>query len=137
MDIAHIVRDNLRRWMEPPSLMTTVVEVARRSGVPRESVRRAYNGEGNSTIKTIDGIATAFGKTAADLVSVSSDQSSPHGVQDASNGQVYFVGRRETRMQTINAILERTDDDGLIAAIERLEDIAIKYPRARPQKGAM
>ncbi|HEX7720142.1 MAG TPA: helix-turn-helix transcriptional regulator [Woeseiaceae bacterium] len=82
------------------------MKVAARAGVGRESVRRVWNGEGNITVKNLEQIAAAFGRTASDLLREQTGPAAP---------------ARE-HVAEYKAMRDFLSEDDLLAAIEMVGD---------------
>lgn len=78
MDITDIIAANLNAWMEASSDKDTIKKVVTKSGVGFGTVRRARNGDGNTTIQNLALIAKAFGRAPQDLL-ISADYAKNHG----------------------------------------------------------
>lgn len=72
MDIAAIISANLTAWMATTPALDTLQKLETRSGIGFGTIRRAKNGDGNITAKSIAAIAEAFGRTPAELMTPSS-----------------------------------------------------------------
>lgn len=76
MDIAAIISANLTAWMATTPALDTLQKLEARSGIGFGTIRRAKNGDGNITAKSIAAIAEAFGRTPSELIT-------PPGVSEA------------------------------------------------------
>ncbi len=68
MDIAKIIAKNLSEWMASTPGLDTLQKLEAKSGVGFGTVRRAKNGDGNITVEKLALIATAFGRSPAELL---------------------------------------------------------------------
>lgn len=68
MDINSVISKNLTTWMRETPSLDTIEKVEKRSGLGFGTVRRARNGIGNVTADTIAALATAFGRSPAELI---------------------------------------------------------------------
>jgi hypothetical protein len=68
MDITQIIAGNLTDWMAKNPHLDTIDKVRKRAQVGFGTVRRAKNGDGNTTIQNLASIAKAFGRRAEDLL---------------------------------------------------------------------
>lgn len=76
MDIANIISNNLADWMASTPGLDTLQKVEAKSGVGFGTVRRTRNGDGNITVEKLTAIATAFGRTPAELLTPKSSANS-------------------------------------------------------------
>ena len=68
MDIAQVIAYNLSALMDSYPDRDTLVKVSKAAHVGFGTVRRAKNGDGNITVHNLEMIASAFRKTARDLL---------------------------------------------------------------------
>lgn len=68
MDIKKVIAVNLTTWMAENPAVDTLKKLASRSGVSFGTVQRARNGEVNITVENLAALASALGRSAADLV---------------------------------------------------------------------
>lgn len=68
MDIAKIIAYNISALMETNPSLDTLIKVSKAANVGFGTVRRAKNGDGNITVGNLEMIASAFRKTARDLL---------------------------------------------------------------------
>lgn len=109
-------------------------KLASKSGVGFGTVQRAKNGDGNITVEKLAAIAEAFGKTVADLVAPSTAYSQAAGAtQLRVEEPVQFKTPRDERITAITALLDRKDDFGVVALLEKAKEIAREYPRRKNQ----
>lgn len=74
MDIKRVIAVNLAAWMAENPATDTLKKLASRSGVSFGTVQRARNGEVNLTVENLDALASALGKSAAELLTPASAQ---------------------------------------------------------------
>jgi transcriptional regulator with XRE-family HTH domain len=68
MDITAIVAENLSAWMAATPALDTLQKLEAKSGVGFSTIRRARKGEGNVTVENLAKIASAFGRSPAELL---------------------------------------------------------------------
>lgn len=69
MDIKQTIAANLAAWMADSPSLDTLKKLSARSGVSYGTIQRARNAEANLTIENLCGLASAFGRSVADLIS--------------------------------------------------------------------
>ena len=68
MDTAKRIAKNLSQLMEQSKDLNTIAAVAKASTVGFGTVQRARNGDGNLTVQNLELLASAFRRTARDLL---------------------------------------------------------------------
>lgn len=127
MDIAKLIARNLAHMMDATPALSTLEKVELRSGVGYETVRRARKGEGNLTVQNLDKIARAFGCRAADMLKADNLEAD----KNVAREQVSPFQVKTWREQQLDAILDnlqKTNDYGLVAMVEKSKDVASDYP---------
>lgn len=127
MDITKIIAANLDAWMASSTNLTTIKKVAARAGVGFGTVRRARNGDGNTTIQNLDAIARAFKRHPTDLLQM--DQPYP------LNDKVVDMGVREAPVAPLISellmVAEQINDRGVAELIGRAKELAAQHPKAK------
>lgn len=123
---------NLSAWMKASPTLDTIKRVAARSGVGFGTVRRAKNGDGNTTIQNLDAIARAFHRGVEDLI---------RPTNYANGGNITYLAAQEPAPQPpliaeLITIAERIDDRGQAELIGRAKEIALLYPRAKGNRAS-
>ena len=129
MDITATIAENLNAWMQASPTLDTIKRVAARSGVGFGTVRRARNGDGNTTIQNLAAIARAFGRSTEDLIR-------PTHYSQADNITRLSVQEPRTPplMAELMAIAETISDRGQAELIGRAHEIARLHPRAKAKR---
>ena len=132
MEITAIIAANLSDWMKTSQTLDTIKKVAARSGAGFGTVRRAKNGEGNTTIQNLELIARAFGRPTEDLIRQASY---------AKAGTVSALAAQEPAtvaplIAELVSIAERISDRGQAELIGRAKEVALLHPRAKPNRRA-
>jgi transcriptional regulator with XRE-family HTH domain len=123
MDITKIIAANLDAWMASSSNLTTIKKVAARAGVGFGTVRRARNGDGNTTIQNLDAIARAFKRHPTDLLQTNQ----PYPI----NATVIDVGAREPPplIGELLVVAAQINDRGLAELLGRAKELAAQHPK--------
>lgn len=108
MDINKIVARNLSEWMRDTPALSSLQKVKAKSGVGFGTIRRARNGDGNTTIQNLHDIAKAFGKGASDLLH---DSQPRHAVEQ---DRASFQKRPRAYMEIIDIIDAASEEDLLL-----------------------
>lgn len=98
MDIKQTIAANLAAWMADSPSLDTLKKLSARSGVSYGTIQRARNAEANLTIENLCGLADAFGRSVADLITTPSQPENAEGLLLSGNTQeVHFAAesRRE------------------------------------------
>lgn len=125
MDITTHIATNLDAWMADSQNLNTLKKVAARSGVGFGTVRRARNGDGNTTIKNLTAIARAFGRSIDDLL---------RAPEYDLNGVVTVLPAREPPpmpplLADLLAVADLLSERGQIELIGRAKEMVITHPR--------
>lgn len=128
MDITAHIAANLGAWMEASSNLDTLKKVAARAGVGFGTVRRARNGDGNTTIKNLTAIARAFGRSIEDLLRAPDYDTS---------GSITVLPAREPPplpplLADLLTVAELLNERGQCELIGRAKEMAITHPRTKP-----
>lgn len=108
MDITDHIASNLDNWMASTPNLDTLKKVSARSGVGFGTVRRARNGDGNTTIKNLTAIAKAFGRSIEELLRAPADY--------AKGGMVTDLPARQPMIPPLISELMRWPRPSAIAA---------------------
>ena len=124
MDIKLVVAQNLGKLMSDSQSLDTVKKVSARSGVGFGTVRRARNGDGNTTVENIAAIAKAFGVKACDLLS------EPGKSESALPAPIKMIPKstRQTRVENIGQLVNATNETGLAIILDKCREIVKEYP---------
>lgn len=95
MDIKRTIADNVAAWMAESPTLDTLKKLATRSGVSFGTIQRVRNAEVNLTVENLVAIASAFGRTAAELVTPP-DAAGTAYVIPSSNRQASVVAAEST-----------------------------------------
>lgn len=136
MGINENVAANLKRWMQESVTLRTVDAVAERSGVGFGTVRRARNGDGNLTARNIEAIASAFRRTAFDLMAPVADPApAANGIAEPPAPAYLGERRRTMQRQLVRDLVEYADalpDDHLRQLVAQARILyAVAAPPAR------
>lgn len=107
--------------------LDTLKKVSSKSGVGFGTVRRARNGDGNTTIQNLSAIARAFKRRPEDLL-VSSDYSTDDKVTRLAARE---PSPRSPLIDELIALAERMNERGQAQLIERAEVLAQQFPKAK------
>ncbi len=129
MDIKLIVSRNISRLMSQSQTLDTVKKVSARAGIGFGTVRRARNGDGNTTVENLAAIARAFGVKPEDLLRDLDAEDQPEVVQMP----IAAVSQRQKKINTIAGLLETIDDTGIAIVFDKCRDIAKEFPYAVKQ----
>lgn len=125
MDINAVISKNLTAWMKDTPSLDTIEKVERRSGLGFGTVRRAKNGTGNVTADTLAALASAFGRSPADLIT---PDGSPGKKSDASGSlEVRYTLADPATRSLIDIALSSPSDPlpaGLSPSLRVLVDMA-------------
>lgn len=127
MEITAHIAANLDAWMAASPNLDTLKKVAARAGVGFGTVRRARNGDGNTTIKNLTAIAKAFGRSIEDLLRAPDYDTS---------GTVTVLPAREPPalpplLGDLLTVAELLSDRGQCELIGRAKEMVITHPRAK------
>ena len=132
MDITKTIAANLDAWMEATPSLDTIKKVSARSGVGFGTVRRARNGDGNTTIQNLAAIAKAFRRPLEDLIRPGQLSAQEPRANDSYGADI--INLRPTNsalLEELLAVASRTNDRGLAQLIERGQVLAAEPPRAK------
>lgn len=124
MDIKLVVAQNLSRLMDQSQTLDTIKKLSSRSGVGYGTIRRAKNGDGNTTIENLVEIAKAFGLKASDLLR---DQTEDQALAPVAV-TIKPKSERQKRIDAIKSYVEATDDTGLAIILDKCRDVSVEYP---------
>jgi transcriptional regulator with XRE-family HTH domain len=127
MDISKTIAKNLDAWMAATPALDTLKKVSSKSGVGFGTVRRARNGDGNTTIQNLSAIARALKRRPEDLL-VSSDYSTDDKVTRLAARE---PSPRSPLIDELIALAERMNERGQAQLIERAEVLAQQFPKAK------
>ena len=125
MDIKLVVAQNLSRLMDQSQTLDTIKKLSSRSGVGYGTIRRAKNGDGNTTIENLVEIAKAFGLKASDLLR---DQTEDQTFSAPVAVTIKPKSERQKRIDAIKSYVEATDDTGLAVILDKCRDVSVEYP---------
>lgn len=130
MDITATIAANLNTWMEASPTLNTIKRVAARAGIGFGTVRRARNGDGNTTIQNLAAIARAFGRSVEDLI---------RPADYPCGGNVTPLAAQEPPpvpplIAELLAIADGINDRGLAELIGRAKELARAHPRSKPNR---
>lgn len=133
MEITDHIAANLDAWMAASPNLDTLKKVAARAGVGFGTVRRARNGDGNTTIKNLTAIARAFGRHIEDLLRAPSAY--------AKGGMVTALPAQQPVAQPpllaeLITVAETISDRGRAELIGRAKELALLHPRAKPNRAS-
>lgn len=127
MDITAHIAANLDAWMAASPNLDTLKKVASRSGVGFGTVRRARNGDGNTTIKNLTAIAKAFGRSIEDLLRAPA--------YEAGDIVTELPAREPPPLPPLLAdlltVAELLSERGQCELIGRAKEMVITHPRAK------
>lgn len=127
MDITDHIAGNLSAWMDETPNLATLKKVAAKAGVGFGTVRRARNGDGNTTIKNLTAIAKAFGRSIEELLRAPPTY--------ATGGIVTELPAREPvippLIEELIAVAHTLSDRGQAELIGRAKELALLHPRAK------
>lgn len=125
MDIKLVIAQNLSRLMDQSQTLDTIKKLSSRSGVGYGTIRRAKNGDGNTTIENLVEIAKAFGLKASDLLR---DQTEDQTFPAPLAVTIKPKSERQKRIDAIKSYVEATDDIGLAIILDKCRDVSVEYP---------
>ena len=108
--------------------LDTVKKVSARSGVGFGTVRRAKNGDGNITVENLSAIARAFG---VDISYMVTDEKSENLMPPII--QMKPRSARNKRVETIHALMDKTNETGLAVILDKCREVSKEYPIASKQ----
>lgn len=128
MDITATIAHNLAVWMAAKPALGTLKKVAAKAQVGFGTVRRARNGDGNTTIQNLDAIARAFGRRVEDML-----------VEPVADGKVATLPEREAPelKPPLDAIVTTAlamSKEGRHVLLGRAEELALRFPAAQPKR---
>lgn len=127
MNHAKTVADNLRAWMDATPGMESMHKVAEKAGCGYGTVQRVLTGSANITLENLEKIASAFGRSVAELVSPACVR--PTSVMEPTMTPYTIQGvRKRPLAQRICELADRISDVGLLKATGYLECLAGEYP---------
>ena len=125
IEISAIIAANLGAWMQATPALDTIKKVSTTAKVGFGTVRRARNGDGNTTIQNLELIAGAFKRRPEDLLA-------------APNGQLQQPAPEYEVMPPLIAELLDVAHDmserGQIELIGRAKELARLHPRAKAKR---
>lgn len=128
MDITATISHNLSAWMDAKPTLGTLKKVAAKAKIGFGTVRRARNGDGNTTIQNLDAIARAFGRRVEHLLA-----------EPAADGKVATLPEREPPAlePPLDAIVTAAlamSKEGRHVLLGRAEELALRFPAAKPKR---
>lgn len=135
MEITKIIAANLDAWMRASESLNTLKKVSSRAGIGFGTVRRARNGDGNTTVQNLAAIAKAFRRRPEDLFQIASRPDQAYPLAD----NVVGLGVREPSpmpplITELMAVAESINDRGLAELIGRAKEMAAQHPKARANR---
>lgn len=130
MNITAIISANLDAWMAGHAQLNTLKKVAAKAGVGFGTVRRARNGDGNTTIQNLAAIAKAFGRNVCDLITPIDYSAEPAVTTLAAQERP----PEAPLMEELVTIAERINDRGQAELIGRAKELALAHPRAKANR---
>jgi transcriptional regulator with XRE-family HTH domain len=127
MEITGRIAENLSAWMDESPNLDTLKKVAAKSGVGFGTVRRARNGDGNTTIKNLTAIAKAFGRSIEDLLRAPMTYATGGIVTDLPASQPKIP----PLITELTAVAYTISDRGQAELIGRAKELALLHPRAK------
>ena len=127
MEITDHISANLSAWMDSTPSLGTLKKVAAKAGICFGTVRRAKNGDGNTTIKNLTAIARAFNRSIEYLLRAPANYAKGGMVTD-------FPARQAVVPPLISELTEIADsmsDRGQAELIGRAKELALRHPRAK------
>lgn len=132
MTIADHISTNLSAWMNSTPSLGTLKKVAAKAGIGFGTVRRAKNGDGNTTIKNLTAIAKAFNRGIEDLLRAPPDY--------AKGGMVTDLPARQPEIPTLitelTEIASTLSDRVQAELIGRAKELALLHPRAKGNRAS-
>lgn len=132
MDITDHIASNLDTWMASTPNLDTLKKVSSKSGVGFGTVRRARNGDGNTTIKNLTAIAKAFGRSIEEPLRAPTDY--------AKGGMVTDLPARQPvippLVAELIAVAETISDRGQAELIGRAKELALHHPRSKGNRAS-
>lgn len=128
MDITATIARNLRAWMAAPSTLNTIDKVVTKSGVGFGTVRRARNGDGNTTIQNLTAIARAFDRAPQDLL-VGADYATGRTTTDSPARDAAAI---PDLIKELVEVAEQLTERGQAELLGRAKEMALTH--ARPKK---
>ena len=126
MDVMQIVSANLGQWMQDREDCSTLKKLAAKSGVGYGTVRRARNGDGNTTVENLEAIAAAFKRSLIDLISPPKPYDTTPSVTLLRTKEDPIV---PPLIAELIAVASNINDDGLQRLIGHAEQIRDRFPR--------
>ena len=130
MDITAIIAANLDAWMAKAPALGTIKKVAARAGIGFGTVRRARNGDGNTTIQNLAAIAQAFGRRVEDLIRPADYSKEPMVVALPAQEPPALA----PLLADIMAVAESMNERGQAELLGRAKELAFQHPRAKPNR---
>lgn len=132
MNVTDNIASNLRAWMESTPSLNTIEKVVEKSGCGYGTIRRARNGDGNTTVQNLARIAAAFRRKPEDLLRSPHEQTEvPAALCVREEAMPYHVSRQSPLERELLEIVERMSERGLILLIDQAEQIARRHPREK------
>lgn len=132
MDITAIIAANLDAWMDKVPNLNTIKKVAAKAKIGFGTVRRARNGDGNTTIQNLAAIAHAFGRNVEDLIRLA-DYSKEPMVTVLPAQQAPALS---PLLADILATAESMNERGQAELLGRAKELALQHPRAKPNRAS-
>lgn len=126
MNASEIISSNLAKWMKDNPSLDTLKKVAAKAGVGYGTVRRAKNGDGNTTIENLESIAAAFKKRPEDLLRLDYDP--------AKVTPIFAMREPDPlpgRLQELLDLARQINDQGQTELVGQARMLAHLYPRAK------
>lgn len=129
MDITTIIAKNLTAWMAAHPNLDTLLKVAAISGVGFGTVRRAKNGDGNTTIQNLAAIAAAFKRRPEHLL-IDPDAGAPVALLPPPIADLVL----EAPLDDIVAAAKAMSKEGRYVLLGRAEELALRYPALKAKR---
>lgn len=128
MDVTQIIAANLDDWMANHPDLNTLKKVSARASIGFGTVRRARNGDGNTTIQNLAAIAKAFGRPLEDLLAAPGSQ---------VGGDVIELPRPPDLPSPIKELVEVAQSmtrDGQLVLLGRAQEISLHHRQVRKNR---
>ena len=136
MDINKVIAENPTAWMTNAPGLDTLKKLSQRSGVGFGTVHRARNGDGNITVQNLEAIASAFNRSAIDLITKIGDNYvavEAKAYPGASENVKPFSrpDPQEAALRELLALAESMNDQGRWQLLGQAKLLASTYPKAK------
>lgn len=125
MDIATLISTNLTRWMSDNHDLNTDKKVEAKSGIGSSTVQRARTGNANVTVKSLEAIALAFGRTANELLLP------PDPLSVKQQTASYVFEKEHPAITEVARLMRKMDDVGKGRVLERAEALSEQHAITR------